>query len=128
MDAFEWNTDAGKFPMTMDMPQTLAMGVAFTPMPGLLIEGGREDISASATCLTALHSPTAGNRPERKHELRLERPDGLCASACKRRSMSKTTIRAGFNYGKSPIGAEDVDTNIGSLAITEKHLHAGRDA
>lgn len=37
----------------------------------------------------------------------------------------KTTVRAGFNYGKSPIGAEDVNTNIGSLAITEKHFSLG---
>lgn len=37
----------------------------------------------------------------------------------------KTQIRAGFNYGKSPIGQEDVNNNIGSLAVVEKHLTLG---
>ena len=37
----------------------------------------------------------------------------------------KTTVRAGLNHGKSPIGEEDVDSNIGSLAITESHLSIG---
>ena len=30
-----------------------------------------------------------------------------------------------MNYGESPIGPEDVDNNIGSLAITESHLSFG---
>jgi long-chain fatty acid transport protein len=38
---------------------------------------------------------------------------------------AKTTIRVGYNYGASPIGPEDVDNNIGSLAITEHHLTMG---
>ena len=36
-----------------------------------------------------------------------------------------TTIRVGYNYGESPIGPEDVDTNIGSLAVVEHHLSLG---
>ncbi len=35
------------------------------------------------------------------------------------------TLRAGLNYGESPIKEEDVDNNIGSLAITETHLSLG---
>ena len=37
----------------------------------------------------------------------------------------KTQVRAGFNYGESPIGPEDVNANLGSLAVVEKHLSLG---
>jgi long-chain fatty acid transport protein len=37
----------------------------------------------------------------------------------------KTTVRVGYNYGKSPIGSEDVTANYGSLAVTEQHLSLG---
>jgi long-chain fatty acid transport protein len=34
-------------------------------------------------------------------------------------------VRVGLNYGESPIGPEDVDNNIGSLAVPELHLSLG---
>ena len=34
-------------------------------------------------------------------------------------------VSLGFNYGKSPIGREDVNSNLGSTAIIEKHLSFG---
>jgi long-chain fatty acid transport protein len=36
-----------------------------------------------------------------------------------------TTLLAGFNYGKSPIGPEDVNANLGSTAVVEKHFSLG---
>ena len=35
------------------------------------------------------------------------------------------SVSLGFNYGKSPIGTEDVNANLGSMAIMEKHLSFG---
>jgi len=37
----------------------------------------------------------------------------------------KTQLRAGVNYGASPIEEEDVDNNLGSVAIPEWHLSLG---
>ncbi len=34
-------------------------------------------------------------------------------------------ISVGYNYGKSPIGTEDVNANLGSTAIVEHHLSFG---
>ena len=34
-------------------------------------------------------------------------------------------ISVGYNYGKSPIGTEDVNCNLGSTAIVEHHLSFG---
>jgi long-chain fatty acid transport protein len=37
----------------------------------------------------------------------------------------KTQLRAGLNYGASPIEEEDVNSNLGSVAIPELHLSLG---
>jgi long-chain fatty acid transport protein len=39
--------------------------------------------------------------------------------------MPGLTLRAGYNYGKSPIGSEDVLQNYGSIAVVEHHLSLG---
>lgn len=121
MDEFKWNTAAGTYRMTMDVPQQFALGVAFRPMPGLLIEADVKRI---------LFSDALGSVP-------FQTPAGMSAMnfgwdnqtvysiGIQKEIDAKTTLRAGFNYGKSPIGPEDVNNNLGSLAITEKHLALG---
>ncbi len=37
----------------------------------------------------------------------------------------KTKVRAAINYAKSPIEADDVDNNLGSVAIPETHFSLG---
>ncbi|MFA5241039.1 MAG: outer membrane protein transport protein [Sulfuricella sp.] len=122
MDEFEWNTNAGTYRMTMDMPQIFALGVAFKPMPGLLIEADVKHIGFSDVLdRVPFQMPTNPNAT-----MNFGWSDQtVYAIGVQKEIDEKTTIRAGFNYGKSPIGAEDVDSNIGSLAITEKHLSLG---
>jgi len=126
MSPFHWNTTQGPIEMTMNGPQQFALGVALTPSPGLLIEADIKHIA---------FSDVLGN-------VAVSRPDGYSGSVpanmnfgwenqtvfslgIQKEIDAKTTVRMGLNYGKSPIGTEDVNTNIGSLAVTEKHLSMG---
>jgi long-chain fatty acid transport protein len=121
MDEFKWNTNGGTYRMTMDMPQTFALGVAFKPMPGLLVEADVKRIGFSDVLDNVAFQTPAG-----ASSMNFGWSDQtVYAIGVQKEIDDKTTVRAGFNYGKSPIGAEDVNTNIGSLAITEKHLSFG---
>ena len=121
MDEFQWNTTAGPYSMTLDMPQIVALGVAFKPMPGLLIEVDVKRIGFQDV-LDRVPFETPGGPSTMNFGWD---DQTVYAIGVQKRINDKTTVRAGFNYGKSPIGEEDVDNNIGSLAITEKHLSLG---
>ncbi|AAZ98133.1 putative Long-chain fatty acid transport protein [Thiobacillus denitrificans ATCC 25259] len=121
MDEFQWNTTAGPYSMTLDMPQVVALGVAFRPMPGLLIEADVKRIGFQDV-LDRVPFETPGGASTMNFGWD---DQTVYAIGVQKQINDKTTVRAGFNYGKSPIGEEDVDNNIGSLAITEKHLSLG---
>ena len=126
MDEYKWNTTAGKFTMNMDAPQTLAFGVAWKPQPGLLIEADVKEIWYA----DVLDSVTIGRPAGYAGPIPAAMNFGwsnqtVFAIAVQKDIGDKTQIRAGFNYGKSPIGQEDVNNNIGSLAVVEKHLSLG---
>lgn len=121
MDEFKWNTTAGSYGMTLDMPQIFAVGVAFKPMPGLLVEADVKRIGFSDVL-----DKVAFQTPAGASSMNFGWSDQtVYAIGVQKEIGDKTTVRAGFNYGKSPIGAEDVNNNIGSLAITEKHFSLG---
>jgi long-chain fatty acid transport protein len=126
MSEYKWNTTAGKFTMDMDAPQTLAFGVAWKPQSGLLIEADIKEIWYA----DVLDSVTIGRPAGYKGPIPAAMNFGwsnqtVFAIAVQKDIGDKTQIRAGFNYGKSPIGQEDVNNNIGSLAVVEKHLSLG---
>jgi long-chain fatty acid transport protein len=126
MNEYKWNTTAGKFTMNMDAPQTLAFGVAWKPQPGLLIEADIKEIWYA----DVLDSVTIGRPAGYKGPIPAAMNFGwsnqtVFAIAVQKDIGDKTQIRVGFNYGKSPIGQEDVNNNIGSLAVVEKHLSLG---
>lgn len=121
MDEFKWNTNSGTYRMTMDMPQSFALGVAFKPMPGLLVEADVKHIGFSDVL-----DKVAFQTPAGASTMNFGWSDQtVYALGVQKDIDANTTVRAGFNYGKSPIGQEDVNANIGSLAITEKHLSLG---
>lgn len=121
MDEFKWNTNNGTYRMTMDMPQIFALGVAFKPMPGLLVEADVKHIGFSDVLdKVAFQTPAGASTMNFGWSNQT-----VYAIGVQKEIDDKTTVRAGFNYGKSPIGQEDVNNNIGSLAITEKHLSLG---
>jgi len=121
MQEFEWNTQAGRYAMTMDSPPVLSFGVAFRPMTGLLIEADIKHIWFSDV-LGSLDFDTPGGMTQMNFGWDNQT---VFAIGIQKDLNAKTTIRVGYNYGASPIGPEDVDNNIGSLAITEHHLTMG---
>ncbi len=121
MSAFEWNTTAGHYSMTLDAPETLSLGLAYQPGNGLLIEADVKYIGFSDVLDKVDFDTPAG-----KTVMNFGWDDQVVfALGVQKKISDKTTLRAGFNYGASPIGEEDVDNNIGSLAITETHLSVG---
>lgn len=126
MQPFQWNTTNGQIEMTMDGPQQFAFGVAYKPMPGLLIEADIKHIQFSDVLDAVAVTRPVGYAGSVPAVMNFGWDDQtVFALGIQKELGPKTTLRLGFNYGKSPIGAEDVNTNIGSLAVTEKHLSVG---
>lgn len=117
MDAFKWNTLTGRFEMTMDAPAQVAVGAAWRPGEDWLVEFDVKHIAFSDVLdKVELHTP-GGTRTL---------PFGwsdqtVFALGIQRQLSPRATVRAGINYGESPIGPEDVTSNFGSLAVTEWH-------
>lgn len=124
MGEFKWNTNNGEYRMTMDGPQQFALGVAFKPSPGLLVEADIKRIQFSKVLGSVPLIHAAGTPGPTSLDFGWD-DQTVYAIGVQKEIDPKTTLRAGFNYGKSPIGAEDVQSNIGSLAVTEKHLSLG---
>lgn len=126
MSDFEWNTTAGRISMQMDAPQTLAFGLAWRPAPGLLVEGDIKKIWFSDVLGSIPVDRPAGYVGPIPAAMNFGWSDQtVYALAVQKDIGDKMQVRAGFNYGKSPIGPEDVNNNIGSLAVVEKHLTLG---
>lgn len=121
MSAFKWNASDGEYSMTMDAPEILSMGLAYQPGDGLLVEADVKYIGFSDVLDVVVLSTPTGDVP-----MAFGWDDQLVFALGVQKEISeKTTLRAGLNYGESPIGAEDVNTNLGSLAITESHVSVG---
>jgi long-chain fatty acid transport protein len=121
MGEFKWNTQAGEYRMTMDAPPILSVGLAFTPGLGWLVEADVKHIGFSEV-LDRVDFTT----PMGKTAMNFGWSDQLVyAIGVQKEINPKTTVRMGLNHGASPIDAEDVDNNIGSLAVTETHLTLG---
>lgn len=111
----------GKYRMQMDVPQSIAGGVAYRPMPKLLLEGDVKWIDFSDVMnKVELKGPT-GVIP-----LNFGWKDQFVfALAAEYEAIPGLTLRSGYNYGNSPIGTEDVTSNYGSIAVIEHHLSLG---
>lgn len=126
MGEFKWNTAAGQIGMTMNGPQQFVLGLAFRPMPGLLIEADIKHIAFGDVLHRVAVSRPAGYAGSIPATMNFGWDDQTVFSLGIQKALNpKTSVRLGLNYGKSPIGPEDVDANIGSLAVTEKHLSLG---
>lgn len=126
MNDFEWNTASGKIAMRMDAPETLALGLAWRASKDLLIEVDVKHIGFSRVLDTvAVNRPTGYVGPI-PASMRFGWSDQtVIALGIQKAIGDQMQVRAGFNYGQSPIGPEDVNSNIGSLAVVEKHVSLG---
>lgn len=126
MDKFEWNTAAGKFAMRMDAPQTAALGLAWRPAPGWLIEGDVKRIWFSNVLNSVAVDRPVGYVAPIPATLNFGWSDQTAYALGLQKDVgSNMQVRVGLNYGKSPIGPEDVNNNLGSLAVVEKHISFG---
>jgi long-chain fatty acid transport protein len=118
----EYNTFTGQTSFDMDMPASLALGLAFKPMPGLLVEFdikqyAFEDVMDS---IAVTNAP-----PGFPQVLKFGWEDQTVYAIGVKKDLGKMAVSVGYNYGKSPIGTEDVNMNLGSTAIVESHLSVG---
>ena len=126
MQELEWNTNAGKISLRMDAPQTLAVGLAWRPAAGLLIEGDFKQIWFSKVLgVVPINRPAGYSGPVPPMLNFGWSNQTVLAVGVQKDIGDSMQLRAGLNYGKSPIGPEDVNANIGSLAVVEKHLSIG---
>jgi long-chain fatty acid transport protein len=120
----EYNTTAGKVSFDMDMPASLALGLAFKPMPGLLVEADIKRIFFNDV-MDSISVSNPGALPGMPPALAFGWDDQTVYAIGVKKEMGKMAVSLGYNYGESPIGTEDVNMNLGSTAIVEHHLSFG---
>jgi long-chain fatty acid transport protein len=118
----EYNTPTGQTSFDMDMPASLALGLAFKPMPGLLVEF---DVKRYAFEDVMESIPVTNPPPGFPAALKFGWEDQTVYAIGVKKDLGKMAVSVGYNYGKSPIGTEDVNMNLGSTAIVESHLSVG---
>jgi long-chain fatty acid transport protein len=106
----------------MDMPASVAFGLAFKPMPGLLVEADIKRIFFNDVMDRITVTTPGAPYPS---ALTFGWDDQTVYSIGVKKDMGPMAVSVGYNYGKSPIGAEDVNSNLGSTAIVEHHLSFG---
>lgn len=121
-------TTGGKLTMDLDVPQQLSLGIAYKSNAGLLVEMDAKWIEFSDTMGSVTLNKPAGytNTMPVPNAFNFGWDDQIAYSLGVQQEINaETKVRVGLNYGKSPIGPEDVDQNIGSLAVPELHLSLG---
>jgi long-chain fatty acid transport protein len=112
----------GIYKMEMNSPQQVAFGISFAPKPMLLLEADVKWINQSAVMdKIDLTSPTGyvmtipfGWDDQMVYSFGLEAKVRKCLK-----------ILAGWSYGATPISPEDVNSNLGSIAVVEHHISLG---
>ncbi len=118
----EYYSASGMTSFDMDMPASVAFGLAFKPMPGLLVEADIKRIFFNDVMdrIAVINAPAGFPTT-----LAFGWDDQTVYSIGVKKDMGPMAVSVGYNYGKSPIGTEDVDFNLGSTAIVEHHLSFG---
>ncbi len=112
----------GKYTMKMNSPQHAAFGMAFKPMPRLQMEADVKWYNFSDVMdKVELKGPNGAIIP-----LSFGWDDQIVyALGANFKVIPGVCLRAGYNYGKTPIGEEDVNNNLGSIAVVEHHVSVG---
>lgn len=118
----QFATTAGKVRFDMDVPSSLAFGVAVKPMAGLLIEA---DVKHYFFSDVMDRIEVDGPGAPYPSQLSFGWDDQTVFAIGARKDLGAFSLRVGFNYGASPIEEDDVDANLGSMAIVESHLSVG---
>ena len=118
----KYNTTAGQTSFDMDMPASYALGLSVKPMPGLQVEFDIKRILFA----DVMESIPVTNAPDGfPTVLKFGWEDQTVYAIGVKKDLGKMALSVGYNYGESPIGPEDVNSNLGSTAIVEHHLSIG---
>jgi len=112
----------GVYTMELNSPQNITFGVAYAPMPKLLLEVDVKWVNQSAVMdvidLTSYNGYviplTFGWDDQIVYALGAEYQAGKCLK-----------VMGGWSYGATPISPEDVVYNLGSIAVVEHHISLG---
>ncbi len=105
----------------VDVAQQLTLGLAYKSTSGLLVEADIKWINFSDT-IDSIDMVSAGGT----NAINFGWDDQIVYSLGVQKQVSdKMKLRFGVNYGASPIEEEDVNNNLGSVAIPELHLSLG---
>lgn len=119
----EWNMDDGKWSLSFQDPQAIAIGLSHRPTDKLLLEADLKWLNYSGVRTTAtLHGPTAA---QNKNIAYGWDDQYVLALGAKYKLSDGIALMAGYNYGKSPIDESDINNNAGVTAIVEHHLSVG---
>ncbi|MCD6196967.1 MAG: outer membrane protein transport protein [Deltaproteobacteria bacterium] len=120
------NPNAEKVKMRLDMPRQIAFGINIQPFKPLNIEMDVRWINyhnvMNEVPITGMINPMTG-QPAETWNFHW-RNQWVFALGTAYRPSDRLTLRAGFNYGKSPVEDKDLNANIISMAIMEAHLTA----
>lgn len=112
----------GVYTMDMDSPQQAAFGLAFKPIPKLLIAADvKWNNFSDVMDKVELKAPNGAIIP-----LNFGWEDQIVyALGIDFNVKPGVCIKTGYNYGATPIGEEDVDSNLGAIAVVEHHVSIG---
>ena len=112
----------GVYKMILDAPQSFAFGISFKPTESLLLEGDVKWYNFSEVMdMVELKTPVGSVMP-----LAFGWDDQIVyALGVDFKVNPGLCLKAGYNYGATPIGEDDVDSNLGSIAVVEHHLSIG---
>jgi len=112
----------GEYTMEMNSPQNAAFGLAFKPTSRLQVEADVKWYNFSDVMdKVELKAYNGAVIP-----LNFGWDDQMVyAVGANFKVMPGMCLRAGYNYGKTPIGEEDVNYNLGSIAVVEHHVSIG---
>ena len=112
----------GVYTMEMNSPQQAAFGISYAPIPKLLIEADVKWINQSAVMDEIdLVSPSGYVIP-----LTFGWDDQMVYALSGEFKVNKgIKVIGGWSYGATPIDPEDVNSNLGSIAVVEHHISFG---
>lgn len=122
----EWNMDDGKWSLSFEDPQTVALGLSHRLTDKLLMEADLKWLNFSNVRTAAtLRAPTAAKSKNIAYGWD---DQYVLALGAKYKLSDRIALMAGYNYGKSPIDENDINNNAGVTAIVEHHLSVGATA
>ena len=123
---FEFTIAGQKQALTFDQPMVATIGAAFRPLGGLLVALDGQWINWSAT--NGKDKPKLAKNPLGEPAWNLNWSDQFVVKLgleYQLAALKELKLRAGYDYGKSPLDANRAFENLAFPAIAEHHVTVG---